>query len=106
MLSKIIPDQAEDARQLLLEDGAVDRYIAWRVCAWCYGDLVKRPVEGRKWQVVCRYCDRPTYTVSKNYAERLGQKALAERWEVLDTFPELRTATGLSEDDLIKSLGF
>lgn len=90
-------------------DGIIDQVLSHRVCARCYGDLVKQPAEGRQWTAGCPKCGDAWQgaTVSRNYAVALGQRALAEYIEVKwnpalqDVFPRRKA----SEQQILAELG-
>lgn len=92
------------------QDGVVEQVIGRRVCARCYGDLVKVPAPNRMWALECPACGDAWHgaTVSRAYAVRLGQRAANEYLEVKynpalkDLFPREQH----SEADLLKDLGF
>jgi hypothetical protein len=88
-----------------------DRFARLRVCARCYSDLVTRPVNEpcRGWAVVCVICGASWQftTVSRKYAESLGQQALTDfrvaQTEHEDLFPK---PPRRSEAQILKELGF
>ena len=90
-------------------DGVIDQMLGRRVCARCYGDLVKNPAPGREWSLECPNCGQAWHgaTVSRAYAVRLGQRAAGEYLEVKynpalrDIFPREQR----SEAELLKELG-
>lgn len=73
------------------QDGEIDKVIQRRVCARCYGRLVKEPIEGRRWAAVCLVHGNVEKVghVSKAWAEHLGQQYIAEYWEVKENYPNL-----------------
>ena len=96
-------------------DGEIEQHIARRVCARCYGDLVQvnapdYSAHNHSYNAVCLECGNAWNgaTVSKGYAEQLGQTALAQKAEVehnlKDLFPNPHH--GKSEEQLLKELGF
>lgn len=91
-------------------DGEIDIFIRQRVCARCYGDLVKRPAEDRMWEAICPMCGTAWggTTISRWYAERLGQTALQEKVEVAYTMPDLFPSPhrDKSAEQIIQELGF
>lgn len=93
-----------------LPDGVIDKLIRDNVCARCYGDLVKVPVEGRLWQPVCQTCGDAWggTTIRRSTAERRAQQALADLIEVkhnlCDLFPNPHH--GKSFKQLLSELGF
>ncbi len=92
------------------QDGIIDRVISRRVCARCYGDLVKTMADDRTWGLICPKCGDTWHgaTVSRRYAERLGQQAMNEYLEVRHN-PALRDVLGIersSEAEIMKDLGF
>ena len=91
-------------------DGEIDQFIQRRVCSRCYGELEKRPVEGRLYEAYCPECNgKWNYTtVSRSYAERLGQKALNEYMDVKGNMPDLfpNPHKGKTPEELLKELGF
>ena len=94
-----------------LPEGIVDQFIGRRVCARCYGELAKRTLKDtRDFEVYCPTCngDWNYTTVSRHYAERLGQKALTELDAVKTNLPDLfpNPNKGKSAEELIKELGF
>jgi hypothetical protein len=91
------------------QQGEVDIILRDRICARCYGHLLKRDVASNQYEVFCPKCgdEWGGATISKKYAERLGQKALIEYREVKVNLPDLfNDKTGKSETDLLKDLGF
>ena len=78
---------------MIAQDGIIDQWMRRRVCARCYGDLYKRPVENRMWEAYCPTCAEAWggTTISRWTAEQRGQRALAELYEVkanlADLFP-------------------
>jgi len=93
-----------------LPDGDIDRFICRRVCARCYGDLVKRFAEDRAYEAVCPVCEGVWgyTTVSRKHAEGLGQKAIADYWRVRANLPDLfpNPVRGKSSAQILNSLGF
>ena len=90
-------------------DGEIDRFIKRRVCARCYGDLVKMPAENRTWTAICPSCGEACggRTISRWTAERRGQVALAEALEVRVTLADLfpNPHKGKSAEKLMNELG-
>lgn len=90
-------------------DGEIDRILRRRVCARCYEDLQKREAPGRTWEAYCANCGDVWggRTISRWTAERRGQRALAEAWEVKanlrDLFPNPHK--GRPAKELIRELG-
>lgn len=91
-------------------DGEIDQFLARRVCSRCYGDLQKVPAEDRLWAATCPTCgDAWCYTtVSRSYAERLGQEALEQAGEVKRNLPDLFPSPhkGKTPEQLIAELGY
>lgn len=91
-------------------DGVIDKVIQRRVCARCYGDLVKQPAADRQWVAICPTCGDAWggTTVSRKYAERLGQQAIAERAEVKANLPDLfpNPHSGKPAAQILSELGF
>jgi len=91
-------------------DGEVDQFLQRRVCARCYGDLQKVPAPERMWNVICPTCgDAWNFaTVSRSYAEALGQIALDQSWEVRRNLPDLfpNPHQGKSATQILRELGF
>ena len=73
-------------------DTEIDRIIKHRVCSRCYGDLIKRPTQERKWTAECPSCGEAWggTTISRFTAEKRGQRALNESLEVREQFPGAR----------------
>lgn len=95
----------------LLQDGEVDKFISRRVCSRCYADLQKRPVsKPRGWEVYCYFCGDAWgfTTVSRSYAVRLGQQALADRFEARQRFVKIvpNPIAGQKPEQIIHDLGF
>jgi len=93
------------------DKGYAEKFSQRRVCSRCYGDLTIAPLQSeRKWIATCHTCGDAWgfTTVSRSYAERLGQRALAERAEVKKNLSDLfpNPHKGRDKDDLIKDLGF
>jgi len=92
------------------QDGEIDQFISRRVCARCYGDLIKTQADNRMWDASCPTCGDAWggATVSRAYAERLGQQALAERSEVKNNLPDLfpNPNRNKTAEQIIKELGF
>ncbi len=93
---------------LLLPDGKIDQFIQRRVCARCYSDLQRDFAPGSMWTVRCPTCGDAWggATVSRKYAEGLGQQALAEYSELKYSRPDLFPQVKKSAKDAIKDLGF
>lgn len=96
-------------------DGAVDQFIACRVCARCYGDLAKRNApdyspENHNYEIYCPTCGDAWHyaTVSKTYAEKLGQQAIAANWEIKANLPDLfpNPHHGKPAEQIIHELGY
>lgn len=96
-------------------EGHIDLFLRRRVCARCYGDLESRPskdysASNHEYEAYCPECgDAWNYaTVSRHYAEHLGQQAIAENWEIKDNLPDLFPSKhkGKSNDQLLEELGF
>jgi len=110
MTTKIQATKSEPV-PALLQDGEVDKYIARHVCALCYGDLIKRPVSNpRGWEVSCPVCgDAWKFnTVTRRYAERLGQQALADYRDARRRFTDIvpSSVAGKSSAQILKELGY
>lgn len=93
-----------------LPEGEIDLFVRRRVCARCYGDLEKRFGPGRNYITHCTACGDAWNgaTVSRSYAEGLGQKALAELSEVKYNLPDLfpNPNRGKSASQLLAEMGF
>lgn len=96
-------------------EGEIDLHLRRRVCARCYGDLDKRPSadwteSNHQWDAYCPTCsDAWNYaTVSRAYAEHLGQQAISEQWEVEINLPDLfpNPHSGKSPEQIMEELGF
>jgi hypothetical protein len=89
-------------------DGEIDHILMRRVCARCFGHLVKSEAPGRMWYALCPECGEAWHGahISKRTAERMAEKAKLEYWEVRyspalqDILPkqEKRTVKKLLED--------
>ena len=85
-------------------------FVSGRVCARCFGDLRKAP--GTKtfmWAIECPTCgDAWNFTtVSRKYAENLGQQALAEIGDATKRFADLLPAKPKrSKEQIMSELGF
>lgn len=96
----------------IFDQGKVDQFIQRRVCSRCYGDLEKYPAPREKgwakYYVRCPECgDAWRYTtVSRSYAEGLGQKALTEYNEVRYNLPELFPVKQRTKEECLHDLGF
>lgn len=99
----------------IFPEGQIDLFIRCRVCARCYGDLesIEAPGYAPDNHIFLAYCptcvDAWNYaTVSRKYAEFLGQRALADKWEVQSNMPDLfpNPHLGKSTNQLLKELGF
>lgn len=92
-----------------LDRGYADMFASRRVCARCYGDLSVMPGDHRTWTAECPTCgDAWGYaTISRAYAEQLGQRALAERREATENLPDLfpNPHKGKSPNQILKELG-
>lgn len=93
-----------------LPEGEIDLFLRRRVCARCYGDLEKQFGPGRNYITRCAECGYAWNgaTVSRSYAERLGQQALGELAEVKHNLPDLfpNPNRGKSESQLLAEMGF
>jgi len=91
-------------------DGEIDKHISRRVCSRCYGDLIKREADNRQWFAICLTCGDAWggTTVSRAYAERIGQKALMERREVKENLRDLfqNPNAGKTTEQILSDLGF
>jgi hypothetical protein len=95
----------------ILQDGEIDRFLSTRVCARCYNDLVKRPVANpRGWSATCHFCGDAWHytTVSRRYAEQLGQQALSDHRTARDRFADIvpNVTQGKTPEQLLSELGF
>jgi len=95
----------------LLQDGEVDQFLSRRVCSRCYADLEKRPVNNpRGWQVFCYFCgDVWGYTtISRRYAEILGQTALADHRQARTRFADIvpDPLAGKTQSEILSELGY
>ena len=94
----------------LLPDGEIEKFVRARVCARCYGDLRISEAPGRLWLADCPRCGTAWKgaTVSRKYAEGLGQKGLAEAREVKANLPDLfpNVHRGKSTRQVLNELGF
>jgi hypothetical protein len=87
---------------------SIDGFIARRVCARCYGDLVPWPAPDHKWFAVCPRCEDIWHyaTISRRTALLRAERAHAEYFEVRyspafrDLFPITR-----SEREIFADLG-
>lgn len=90
-------------------DGEIDRVMRCRVCARCYGDLLKREAPGRTWEAYCPTCGEAWggRTLSRWTAERMGQRALAEALEVRVTLADLfpNPHRGKTAEQILQELG-
>jgi len=91
-----------------LPDGQIDFFIRDRVCSRCYGDLSKRPTSERTWEVSCPACGDAWgfTTISRHTAERRGQQALSELYEVKQNLPDLFPRTQRTEKQTLSELGY
>lgn len=91
------------------QDGEIDKFIRRRVCARCYGDLMKRPAPKRTWEAYCPECGEAWggLTISRWTAEHRGQRALSEALEVRVTLADLfpNPHKGKTTEQLIRELG-
>lgn len=92
-------------------DGEIDKFLRDRVCSRCYGELQKKPAEGRLWEAHCPTCgDAWGYTtISRKHAEIKGQEALANYLDV--RFDPAYThilgpREAKSQDQILRELGF
>ncbi len=109
-MNKIIPEKPEIIPPLL-QDGEIDQFLSRRVCSRCYADLVKCPVNNpRGWQVSCHFCgDVWGYTtVSRRYAEILGQTALADHRQARTRFADIvpPAMAGKTQAEILSELGY
>jgi hypothetical protein len=90
------------------QEGDIDTFIRRRVCARCYHDLEKKLADDRMYEAVCPICEGAWgyATVSRKYAESLGQKALADYFIVRENLPDLFPRQKRTEKQLLSSLGF
>lgn len=99
---KTIPPEVDQA--------AVGGILRRRVCARCYGDLVKSPgSQTFYWAISCPTCgDTWQYTtVSRHYAEMLGQDAVADLNEAQRRFADmLPPKPQKSQAQILSELGF
>lgn len=93
-------------------DGEAELFVKRRVCARCYSDLEMRP-HPDEWgcrEVYCYYCGSAWgyTTVSRFYAEHLGQEAILARAEAKKRFADLipNPHKGKSEKTLLNELGY
>jgi hypothetical protein len=91
-------------------DGEIEIIIRRFVCAQCYLDLKKRFAPDRKWIAFCPvHGDIETVgRITRSSAERLGQKLVARRKEIIAKFPEEYPSPhkGKSTEQLIEEMGF
>ena len=92
----------------MLPDGAIDKFLARRVCARCYGEMRREPAENRNGIAVCPACGNAWggATISRHTAERRGQKGLADLWEVKYNLRDLFPPVKRGEKQTLKELGF
>ncbi len=104
------PERDEHIAPPALQDGLVDRYIARRVCARCFGDLQKKLAPERMWAVYCPRCQAAWNfaTVSRRYAEWLGQEAIAQLCQARENFQDLfpNPHKGKTAPQLLRELGY
>lgn len=94
-----------------LPEGKVDQYRQRRVCARCYGDLQRRSKPGsRDFEVYCPFCAGAWgyTTVTRRYAEQLGQVALADAFDAKKRFEDIvpNPHKGKTAEQLLRELGF
>lgn len=94
-------------------DGYIDLFLRRRVCARCYGDLASRPAKdyspaNHVFEAYCPNCEGAWHyaTISVRYAERLGQQAIADLWDVKSNMPDLFPRVRMSESKILADLGF
>lgn len=91
-------------------DGLIDQFLQRRVCSRCYGDLQKRVAENRLFEAYCPNCgDAWNYTtVSRHYAERLGQDALNDYLNARANLPDLfpNPHKGKTPEQILTELGY
>lgn len=96
-------------------DGEIDLFLRRRVCARCYSELEKQESPdfspaNHEYIAVCPTCqDAWNYaTVSRAYAEHLGQVYLSDALEVRENLRDLfpSPVAGKSAEDILKELGF
>lgn len=99
--------------QPIFHDGFIDLYAHRRVCARCYGDLESRPAaedtpQEHLYVAYCPICEETWHfaTVSRYYAERLGQKAIADLWDVKHNLADLFSRARQSEMQILEALGY
>lgn len=99
----------------IFPEGQITLFLRRRVCARCYGDLMSKPApdyapDNHVYLAYCPECGDAWggTTVSKVYAEKLGQRAIAEQWEVEANLPDIFPSPhkGKTPEQLIKELGF
>ena len=95
------------------QDGYIDLFVRRRVCARCYGDLSSRPAQdysptNHVYEAYCPVCrDAWHYaTISAKYAERLGQQAIADLWDVKINMPDLFPRIAMRPEKILSDLGF
>lgn len=96
------------ADELILPEWEASTFIRDRVCARCYGDLRQYPAPDRAYFIRCLECGDAWggATIARYTAEKRGQQALAEIYEVKANMPDLFPRIKMSEADIIKSLGY
>ena len=96
-------------------DGEIDLFLRRRVCARCYSELEKQESlnfspSNHEYIAVCPTClDAWNYaTVSRSYAEHLGQVYLSDALDVRENLRDLFPSphAGKSEEQLLSELGF
>lgn len=99
----------------VFHDGEIDQFLVRRVCARCYSELAKRDgpdfsAKNHEYEAYCPQCGDAWHyaTVSRSYAEQLGQQALANAWEVSRNLPDLfpNPHHGKPAEQLLAELGF
>lgn len=105
-------DETDEPKDLpTYSDERIGGIIRFRVCARCYGPLVKYPAPERRWYATCPDCGEAWHGahVSKAYAEGLAAKAHVDYLDVIfnpalaDILPAREKHT---EAELVSQLGF
>ena len=81
------------------------------VCSNCWGHLIKYPVEGRKYRVLCHRCDERTKGyVTRYFAEGRRSESIAEKSDARQLLQGLgiipNEHQGKSAKELLNELGY
>jgi hypothetical protein len=55
-MTNIFEDAENILAPIILDDGEASGFVRDRVCAGCLGYLFLRPMQDRKWKVICQKC--------------------------------------------------